>query len=83
LRIYSLRIYSLQILNNGGSLVHILVYGGVIVYSLRVGYILASKVSPKAAYIYRISLVKWVRYKASNYIKFRTSKEFLSSIVLV
>jgi hypothetical protein len=28
-------------------------------------------------------LVKWVRYKASNYIKFRTSKEFFSSVVLV
>ena len=60
-----------------------MVYGGVIVRSLRVGYILASKISPKAAYVYRISLVKWVRYKASNYIKFGTSKEFLSSVVLV
>ena len=64
-------------------MVYILVYRGIIVYSLRVGYILASKVSFKAAYIYRTSLVKWVRYKASNYIKFRTSKEFLSSVVLV
>ena len=64
-------------------MVRILVYGGVIVYSLRVGCILASKVSFKAAYIYRTSLVKWVRYKASNYIKFRTSKEFLSSVVLI
>ena len=53
------------------------------VYSLRVGYILASKVSPKAAYIYRTSLVKWVRYKTSNYIKFRISKEFLSSVILI
>jgi hypothetical protein len=64
-------------------LVRILGYRGVIVRSLRVGYILASKVSPKAAYIYRTNLVKWVRYKASNYIKFRTSKGFLSSIILV
>ena len=52
------------------------------VYSLRVGCILASKVSPKAAYIYKTNLVKWVKYKASNYIKFRTSKEFLNNIVL-
>ena len=73
----------MRILNNGGSLVRILVYRGVIVYSLRVGYILASKVSPKAAYVYRTNLVKWVRYKDSNYIKFGTSKEFLSSIVLI
>ena len=78
-----MRIYSLRILNNGGSLVCILVYRGVIVRSLRVGCILASKVSPKAAYIYRTSLVKWVRYKASNYIKFRTSKEFLNSVILI
>ena len=73
----------MRILNNRGSLVRILVYGGVIIYSLRIGYILASKVSSKAAYIYKTSLVKWVRYKASNYIKFRTSKEFLSSVILV
>ena len=52
---YNLQIYSLQIynLNNGGNLVRILVYRGIIVYSvvrnLRVGYILASKVSSKAA----------------------------------
>ena len=81
--IYSLQIYGLQILNNGGSLVRILVYRGIIVYSLRVGYILASKVSPKAAYVYRTNLVKWVRYKASNPIKFRKSKEFFSSFNLV
>ena len=51
LRIYSLRIYSLRIynLNNRGNLVRILVYRGVIVHSLRVGCILASKVSSKAA----------------------------------
>jgi hypothetical protein len=85
LQIYKLQIYSLWIrdLKNGGSLVRILVYRGIIVHSLKVGYILASKVSPKAAYIYRTNLVKWVRYKASNHIKFRTSKEFLSSIILI
>ena len=78
-----MRIYGLRILNNRGSLVRILVYRGIMVHSLRVGYILASKVSPKAACVYGTNLVKWVRYKASNYIKFRTSKEFLSSIILI
>ena len=75
-----MRIYNLK---NGGSLVRILGYRGVIVRSLRVGYILASKVSSKAPYIYRTNLVKWVKYKASNYIKFRRGKEFLSFLVLV
>ena len=64
-------------------MVRILDYRGIIVRSLRVGYILASKVSPKAAYIYRTNLVKWVRYKASDYIKFGRGKEFLSFLVLV
>ena len=79
LRIYSLRIYGLRIcdLNNRGNLVR------SVVRDLRVGYILASGVSSKAAWVYRINLVKWVRYKASNYIKFRISKEFLSSTILV
>ena len=70
-------------LNNGSNLVRILGYGGIIVHSLGIRCILASKVSPKAAYIYGINLVKWVRYKASNYIKFGTSKEFLGSIILI
>ena len=58
-------------------------YRGVIVYSLSIKCILVSKVSPKAAYIYRMNLVKWVRYKASDYIKFKTGKEFLSSAILI
>ena len=60
LRIYSLRIYSLQIynLNNRGNLVHILVYRGVVVRSLGVGYILANGVNFKAAQVYRMNLVK-------------------------
>ena len=53
------------------------------VCSLKVGCILASKVSLKAAYIYGTNLVKQVRYKANNYIKFRTNKEFFSSVILV
>ena len=58
LRIYNLRIYSL---NNGGNLVHILVcggvivrnlgYGGIMVHNLSTRYTLASKVSSKAAQV--------------------------------
>ena len=95
LQIYSLRICSLQIcglriyglricdLNNGGDLVCILVYRGIVVYNLRVGCILANKVKSKAVWVYGTNLVEWVRYKASNYIKFRRSKEFLSFLELV
>jgi hypothetical protein len=85
LRICGLRIYGLRIRNlkNGGSLVRILVCRGIVVRSLRVGCILASKVSPKATCVYGTNLVKWVRYKASNYIKFGRGKEFLSFLVLV
>jgi hypothetical protein len=80
LRICGLRICGL---NNRSDLVRILVYGGVVVYNLRVGYILANGVNSKAAWICRTNLVKWVRYKASDYIKFGRSKEFLSSVELV
>jgi hypothetical protein len=97
LRIYGLgrlRIYSLgsgkvlvRILVCRGIIVRILGYRGIIVRSvvcnLRVGYILASKVTFKAALVYRANLVKWVRYKASDYIKFRRSKEFFYSFDLV
>ena len=85
LRIYSLRIYSLQIysLSSGSILVYILVYRGITVYNISTRYTLASKINSKTAQVYRINLVKRVRYKASNYIKFRRSKEFLSSIKLV
>ena len=95
LRIYGLQIYGLRIydLNNGGNLVRILVYRGIavrilgyrgiMVRNLRVGYILANKVSSKAAWVYRVNLVKWVRYKASNPIKFKRNKEFFSGFNLV
>ena len=76
LQIYSLQICSLRIysLNNSSSLVRILVYRGVIVRSLKIGCILANKVNFKATQVYKINLVKQVRYKASNYIKFKRSK---------
>ena len=95
LRIYSLRIYSLRIYNlgDGRVLVRILVYRGIIVHNLGYRYItvrnlntrytLARKINSSTAQVYRTNLVKRVRYKASNYIKFRTNKEFLSSVILV
>ncbi len=78
--ICSLWIYGL---NNRSDLVCILGYRGVIVCNLRVGYILANRVNFEAAWVCRINLIKWVRYKASNYIKFKKSKEFLNSVELV
>jgi len=89
-----LRIYSLgdgrvlvRILVYRGIIVYILDYGGIIVCSvvrnLRVGYILASEVNFKAALVYGANLVKWVRYKASDYIKFGRSKEFFYGFNLV
>jgi len=92
LRIYNLdglRIYNLgglQIYNLGSGgrvLAHILVYRGIAVCDLGTRYTLASKVDSKTAWVYRTNLVKRVRYKASNYIKFGRSKEFFSSVILV
>jgi hypothetical protein len=54
-----------------------------VVRNLRVGCILASEVNSKAALVCRANLVKWVRYKASDYIKFGRSKEFFYSFNLV
>ena len=95
LRIYSLRIYNLQIynLNNGGNLVRILVCGGIIVCNLgyrgimvrnlSIRYTLAYKINSKTTQVYRTNLVKYIRYKASDLIKFRRSKEFIFGINLV
>ena len=73
--VYRVRILVYRVRNLG--------YRGIAVRNLSTRYTLANKVKSKAAWVYRTNLVKWVRYKASNYIKFRTSKEFLSSVVLV
>ena len=85
LQIYSLRIYGLQIcdLNNGGNLVRILVYRGVVVHNLGTGCALARKINSKGTWVYRINLVKQVRYKASDLIKLRRSKEFIYNVDLV
>ena len=95
LRIYRLQICGLRIcsLNNRRGLVRILVCGGITVHNLgyrgitvrniSTGCTLASKINSKTTWVCRTNLVKRVRYKASDYIKFGRSKEFLSSIVLV
>jgi len=58
-------------------------YVGIIVRNLGTRCTLAYKINSETAWVYRTSLVKWVRYKASNYIKFGRSKEFLSFLELV
>ena len=63
--------------------VRILVYGGITVRNLSTGCTLARKINSRTAWVYRTNLVKRVRYKASDYIKFGIRKEFLSNIILV
>ena len=52
------------------------------VRSLRVGYILASRVNSKATQVYRMNLVKWVSYKARDPIKFKGGKEVVGFDVI-
>ena len=75
-----LRIYNL---NNGRGLVRNLGYRGIMVRNLSTGYTLARKINSETAWVCRTNLVKWVRYKASNPIKFGRSKEFFSGFNLV
>jgi len=70
-------------LNNRGSLVCILVYRGVVVYNLGIKYALAYKINSKGIWVYGVDLVKYVRYKASDFIKFGRSKKFINSFNLV
>ena len=88
--IYSLQIYSLnnkrglvRILGYKGITVYNLNYRGIAVHNLSIRYTLIYKINSKTAWVYKTNLVKRVRYKASNYIKFKRSKEFLNSIKLV
>jgi hypothetical protein len=73
----------IRILVCGGIVVRNLGYGGIVVRNLSTGCTLASKVNSKTAWVYRTNLVKWVRYKASDPIKFGRSKEFFSGFDLV
>ena len=70
-------------MSNRSGLVYILGYRGVVVHNSGTRCILASKVTSEAAYVYRINLVKWVKYKTNNFIKFGKSKEFTSNLDLV
>ena len=67
----------------GGIIVRNLGYRGIIVRNLSTRYALARKVNSKGSYIYRTNLVKYIRYKASNPIKFKRGKEFISFFSLV
>jgi len=67
-----LRIYNLS---GGRVLVCILVCGGIIVHNLSTRYTLAYKINSKISLVYRANLVKWVRYKARDPIKFKEGKE--------
>ena len=58
-------------------------YGGITVHNLSARYTLARKINSKTTWFCGMNLIKRVRYKAGNYIKFGTSKEFLSSVVLI
>jgi len=58
-------------------------YRGIAVHNLSTRYTLARKINSKTTWVYRMNLVKRVRYKASDYIKFKRSKEFLSFLELV
>ena len=48
-----------------------LVRGGIAVYNLGTRYALASQINSKTTQGYKINLVKRVKYKANNYIKFK------------
>ena len=71
------------ILVYGGIIVRNLGYRSIAVRNLSTRYALARKINSKTTWVYRLNLVKWVRYKASDPIKFGRSKEFFSSFDLV
>ena len=52
------------------------------VYSLGTRYTLARKINSKGTWVYRTNLVKWVRYKARDPIKFKAGEEVVSSDVV-
>ena len=64
------------IVYNKGVLVYISSSKSVIVCNLGVRRALACKVNLEATLIYSLDLFKWVRYKASDSIKFKGVKGF-------
>ena len=72
------------------GLVRILIYGvrnlgyrGIAVRNLSTRYTLAYKINSKTAWVCRTNLVKYIRFKASDPIKFRRGKKFISFFGLV
>jgi hypothetical protein len=57
-------------------LVYILSSKSIIVYNLGVRRALVYEVNPEATLVYSLDLFKWVRYKASDFIKFKGVKGF-------
>ena len=64
-------------------MVRILGYRGIMVRNLSTGCTLARKINSKIAWVCRMNLVKYVRYKARDPIEFERSKEFASGFDLV
>ena len=60
-------------------MVCILVYRGIAVCDLGIRCGLARKVDSKTPWVYRVNLVKWVRYKAKDPIEFKTGEESINS----
>jgi hypothetical protein len=53
------------------------------VHGLKIEYVLACKINFKGTQVYRMNLVKYIRYKASDFIKFGKGKEFISGFNLI
>jgi hypothetical protein len=66
------------LLINKGILVRILSFKGITVRNLRFKYAPAYKINPKATLTYSLSLIKWISYKARDFIKFKEGKRFNS-----
>jgi hypothetical protein len=66
------------LLINKGILVYILSFRGITVYNLGFRRTPAYKINPKATLTYSLSLIKWISYKARDFIKFKGGKGFNS-----
>jgi hypothetical protein len=66
-------------LNNKRVLIYILSFKSIIVRNLRVKYITAYKINLEIVLTYNLSLIKWINYKARDFIKFKRSKRLINS----
>jgi hypothetical protein len=62
------------LLINKGILVYILSSKDIIVYNLRLRCILAYKINLKVTLTRSLSLIKWISYKARDFIKLKEGK---------